>query len=199
MQFPDKSKPAELPPKKVEKIVDAVPVKRPATRRFLDQAFADSPRNIGRRIFDDIMVPNIKRGLEQAAGAFISGMLWGDTGGSMPSNVVRGNLMRVSGNSYSQMSTQNAMQLASRANTMRSGGGYKDLTLASADEAQMLLARMYELLNDYRVVAVGDLYEAAGITPSISDNSYGWTSLDGARISQTRDGFLLELPRPISI
>ena len=58
---------------------------------------------------------------------------------------------------------------------------------------------MYDLLNTYRVVAVADLYEAAGLSPSISDNSYGWTSLEGATIRRVANGYVLELPRPTLI
>jgi hypothetical protein len=58
---------------------------------------------------------------------------------------------------------------------------------------------MYDLLNQYRVVSVADLYELAEIETQISDNSYGWRSLDGARIRPTGGGYILELPRPTLI
>jgi hypothetical protein len=97
---------------------------------------------------------------------------------------------------YQAISTQNSMTQARQANVSRSSGNYQDLVLPTQPMAEAVLGNMYELLNEYRMVAVADLYEAAGVTPAPSDNAYGWMSMDGARISKVRDGYLLELPRP---
>jgi hypothetical protein len=76
------------------------------------------------------------------------------------------------------------------------GGNYRDLIVPTQQEAEILLANLYEVFNMYRVVTIGDLYEMANITPSISDNAYGWTNLDSARIRPIGNGYVLELPRP---
>lgn len=100
---------------------------------------------------------------------------------------------------YHGASQPQSITQARQAITHQSSGNYQDLVLPTQEYAETLLANMYDLLNQYRVVAVADLYELAGHTPAISDNSYGWTSLDTARISKVRDGFVLELPRPTLI
>lgn len=88
---------------------------------------------------------------------------------------------------------QQARQIAA---PIQSTGNYQDLVLPTLLDAENLLAGLFEQLNQYNVVPVGELYEMAGITTAVSDNSYGWTNLSGARISKVREGFLLELPRP---
>lgn len=202
MDLPNKSpQPGPTPPKKeVHQIVpSAIEVKRPATRRFLDYLFAESPRALGAKVGRDVVVPRVKAGFEEAFNSFLSGMLWGG-GGRPMSNMVQGAMMRgPMGTQYHNITNLNPTVAAAQANVARSPGNYKDLVVPTQDYAELLLANMYDLFNQYRVVTVADLYEMVGKSPQISDNSYGWTNLDGARISKVRDGYLLELPRPAII
>lgn len=200
MDLPDKTAPVTGPPKKkIEAVipVGAKKVERPATRRFFDFLFAESPKDLAKKVGRDVVVPRMKAGVEQALNEFISGMMWG---GAKPTNVVQGTVLRAGGNAYSQISTQNAMLQARQAlPPSQVAGTYQDLILPTQQHAETLLANMYDLLNQYRVVAVADLYEAAALTPGTSDNAYGWTSFDGARITHDRNGYRLELPRPTLI
>lgn len=198
MDLPDKSVGA-TPKKEIKVIGQAIQVKRPATKRFFDFLFAESPKDLAKKVGRDVIIPRMKAGFEEAAGSFLSGMLWG--GGSRPpSNIVSGTVLRNGAVNYSGISTQNAMLAARQASVpVQSSGNYQDLVVPTQEIAESYLANMYTLLNQYRVVAVADLYEMAAITPAISDNGYGWTSLDGARISKIREGYLLELPRPTLI
>jgi hypothetical protein len=103
---------------------------------------------------------------------------------------------------YNAISTGSAMQQAqaqAAPGPTRSSGNYEDLVCTTQEVAERLLAQLYEVFNQYRVVAVAELYEMANITPSASDNAYGWLSLDGARITKERNGYVLALPRPTLI
>lgn len=198
MDLPNKSEPliSPTPKKDIHPVVSgAVPVKRPATRRFLDSAFAESPKTVSAKIGRDILVPRLKAGIEEALNSLLSGVLWGG-GGRPMSNLVQGTVLRAGGINYNGVTNPTPALVAAQQNQARASGSYQDLVVPSQQMAETLLANMYDLLNQYRVVAVADLYELAGITPQPSHNSYGWTTLDGARISKTRDGYLLELPRP---
>lgn len=201
MDLPDKTVPVQgtVPKKQIQAVVSgAKKVERPATRRFFDSLFAESPKNLAKKVGRDVVVPRIKQGFEQAFNEFLSGMLWG--GDKTPANLVQGTVIRGGAQSYSNISTQNAM-LAARQATQPSqnSGNYQDLTVPTQQYAEALLANMFDLLNQYRVVAVADLYELAGLGTSPSDNAYGWTSLEGSRISPRGGGYLLELPRPTLI
>lgn len=201
MELPDKTTgPVPAAPKKnITVLGNAKKVDRPATKRFFDFLFAESPKDLAKKVGRDVVVPRLKAGFEEAAANFLSGMLWG--GGNRPAGtMVQGAAFRAGGVNYQSVSTQNAMLAARQASVpVTSSGNYQDLVLPSQQLAELYLGNMFELLNQYRVVAVADLYEMAAITPAISDNSYGWTSLEGSRISKVRDGYLLELPRPTLI
>jgi len=166
----------------------------------MDAIMAESPKALAAKVGHDVVVPRIKLGFEEAVNSFLSGMLWG---GNQPpvNNIVRGTVLRGGGVNYNQISSSQPSALAQAriATTGTTAGNYEDVRCSSQHTAEVLLANMYDLLNQFRVVAVGDLYEAAGITPSISDGAYGWTSLDGARIVPVGGAYVLQLPRPTLI
>jgi len=204
MELPDKSNPVP-PKKKVEAVVStpAKEVSRPASRRFFDFVFAESPKQLLKKVARDVLVPRAKAGFEEAAQNFLGGMLWGDSTNRPMSNVVRGTVIRGGAVNYAAISNQQSgMQQARQALPQTAGGPYRDLVFGTIADAERVLAGLYDALNEYRVVAVGDLYELAMLpstATSISDNALGWTSLDGARITKARDGYCLELPRPSHI
>lgn len=207
MDLPDKtaSPDPEQPKKHISPVVaDGLVVRapRPMTRRFLDFAFAESPKDLVKRVARDTLVPRAKAGVEEALQNFIHGMFWGQ--GQAPlSNIVRGTVLRGGGMNYNSISTGSALQMAqaqaAAAAPNVSHGTYEDLVCPTQEIAERILANLYEVFNQYRVVAVADLYEMANITPATSDNAYGWLSLDGARITKERNGYVLALPRPTRI
>lgn len=195
MELPDKSAGATpVPEKKVKAPVTsgAVPVSRPATRRLIDFLIAESPRAVSKRIASDVIVPRIKQGLEEALNGLIAGMFWG---GSRPTGLTASSMMRGGGMNYNAISAGGSL-LQARQATEPKRVSYEDLVFPSQDAAEITLANLIELLNQYRVVAIGDLNDLVGNTSQPSDNAYGWTNLDGSRISKDRNGFRLELPRP---
>lgn len=203
MELPDKTQSLQAVPKKqIKQVVSGATVApRPATRRFFDFLFADSPKVLAQRVTSNVLVPRAKAALEEGLNSFISGMFWGESQNRPMSNVVHGTVLRGNAVNYAGISHgMDPLQAArAAAASTTSVGTYQDLVVPTQQQAEILLANMYDTYNQYRVVAVGDLYEMAGITPSPADNAYGWTSLDGARISKQRNGFVLELPRPTLI
>lgn len=207
MELPDKSNGIPTPPKtekpKVEQVVTgAVLVKRPATRRFKDFIMQESPKIAAKRIGRELLWPQAKAAAEQSFNAFVHAMFWG--GGQAPpiSQIVRGTVLRGQTQTYPGVAPsgyQPALSAAMQANVSRPGGQYQDVVSPTNQQAEKLLANMFDLLSRYHVVTVADLYEAAGLPTQISDQSYGWTDLTGSRISRVSQGYVLELPRPVII
>lgn len=69
-------------------------------------------------------------------------------------------------------------------------------TRADAEDA---LSHMRDILETYGVVSVADLCDYLDEQHPYTATKYGWTKLDTARIVRTRDAYVLELPRAISI
>jgi len=201
MELPDKSVgPQPSAQKKVKEPIipagSAVAVSRPARRRVLDFLIAESPKAVSKKIASDVIVPRIKQGLEEALNGLIAGMFWG---GNRPPGMSMGHTMRGGGSVYSALSSGGSSLMAARQATEVKQVSYEDLVFPTQDYAEQVLANMIDLLNEYRVVAVGDLNDLVGNSSKPSDNAYGWNNLEGVRISKDRDGFKLELPRPTLI
>jgi hypothetical protein len=201
MDLPDKTAPA-APKKQVKRIVPqgaAKTAKRSAGQRFFGFVFAESPKALGRRVFEGTIVPRLKAAGEEAVNSFLHGMLWG--GGSAPtSHLLQNAVLRPGGGvNYAAISNGVAMPPNSLPNVQNTQGPYSDVVVPTEEFAQRVLAYMYDLYNQYRVVTVGDLYEAAGISSDTQHEGLGWYSLEGSRITKERDGYRIALPRPTTI
>ena len=54
-------------------------------------------------------------------------------------------------------------------------------------------------LDQYGVVKVADMYDAAGLTAPFTANKYGWTSLRNAETVRVRDGYIIKLPKAMPL
>lgn len=201
MDFPNKGQ--GQPPKKepLKPVVSgAVPVTQPATKRLFRFIFAESPRNLSSEIGKNIVVPRLKLSFQEALEGFVNGMLWGGAV-NRPGGMRSGPQFRSQAQGP-QMQYHNVTQLQPQGQQsqitqrVQSTGNYEDLVVGTVQEAENLLAGLVDQLGQYNATTVGDLYELAGIATVTSDSAFGWTNLNGARITQVRGGFCLELPRP---
>ena len=80
-----------------------------------------------------------------------------------------------------------------------SGYSYDDIVLESRGEAEAVLSRMDEIMDEYNIVRVADLYDLVGVTGNYTDNNYGWTNIRNAKIVRVRDGYKIDMPRALPI
>lgn len=73
-----------------------------------------------------------------------------------------------------------------------------EFIMSSKEEADLILERMQDILDNYEVVVVADVYELAGIpSPNAHvDNKWGWVSLAEVVVRQVREGWLIDFPPP---
>ncbi len=81
--------------------------------------------------------------------------------------------------------------------TSRARNHFDELIIASRQEAEEVIDRMFDIMSRYGSVSVADLYELTGLQSSHTDIKWGWTEMRGAKPVRLRQGgFLLELPEP---
>lgn len=73
---------------------------------------------------------------------------------------------------------------------------FGELLFDSKAEAEDVLGLMSTIIQDWGSVSISDLCEMTRLPSNFTDCDYGWTDLSRARAVPTRDGFLLELPKP---
>lgn len=79
---------------------------------------------------------------------------------------------------------------------------YEDISFDSRQDAERVLSRMIANMRKYDgTVTISDLFAFSGLKSSWTDEKYGWTNLDKARIYRgRRDGrYYLDLPEPFPI
>ena len=58
---------------------------------------------------------------------------------------------------------------------------------------------MDEMMEEYGIVRVADLFDLVGITGDYTDNKYGWTNIRNAEVVRVRDGYKIKMPRAMPI
>lgn len=178
--------------KKVEKVVkgSAKPKKKSELRKIADAFIQEDVGTVRNYIFGEVLVPAIKKTFADIVTNALDMFLWGKGGSRRP----RSSAERISYRNY-----YDSPRRTTRESERRRSYDYDDIVLDSREEADQVLARMEELLDDYNMVSVADFYDLVGITGKTTDNHYGWTDLRDASVVRDRDGYLIKLPRAIAL
>ena len=174
--------------KKVERVTkgSVKAKKKSGFRKFMDAFIQEDAGTVKNYIWNEVLVPAVKKTFSDTVTNALDMFLWGKNGGRRP----RSNAERISYRSY-----YDRPSASSRESERRRSYDYDDVILDSREEADEVLARMDELLTDYKMVSVADFYDLVGITGKTTDNRYGWTDLRSASVIRDRDGYLIKLPR----
>lgn len=182
----------EAEKKRVEKVVtNPVKTKKNEVRRLTDVFISEDVKNVKSYILMDVLVPAIKNAVTAIVKDGIDMILWGETGRGNKSS----NASKISYRNY----YDNRSSRFYEDNRSRSGYSYDDIVFNTKTEAEEVLTRMDELIQQYSYVSVGDLFDMAGITGNYTDNKYGWTNISTACSVRVRDGYILKLPRAVPL
>jgi hypothetical protein len=81
----------------------------------------------------------------------------------------------------------------------RATHNFNEILLETRGEAEDVIDALRECISQYQVATVADLYDLVGQSGAFTDNKWGWYDLRSASIRRIRDGWLLDLPRTVSI
>ena len=179
------NEPAE---KKIEKVITGnVKTKKKGDMHKLSDVFGGKDgAEVKEYLVSDVLVPGIKKIVwEIVTGAFDM-ILFGGTGHAKKNT----NAGYVSYNNYSSR-REPSRDARPQARTRYS---YDDLVLETRGDAEDVMDRLGEALEEYGMVTVADMYDAVGLSCNYTDNKYGWTNLRDAQIVRVRDGYMLKMP-----
>lgn len=180
--------------RRTEKVVRGkVKVKKNEMRNLRDVFISEDIHNVKGYILMDVLVPSIKKAIYDIVVNSLDMSLFGGrgSGGSK-----RSNADRVSYRDYNSVSRRDDRFSSSRTT---SGYSYDDIILETRGEAEAVLSRMDEIMEEYEIVRVADLYDLVGVTGEHTDNKYGWTNIRNAKIERVRDGYRIVMPRALPI
>ncbi len=178
--------------KRAEKVVKGtVKVKKNEMRKLTDIFISEDVANVKSYIIFDVLVPSIKKAIYDIVVNSLDMSLFGGRGGK------RSTADKVSYRDYSSSSSRRDDRFGGEKSS--SGYSYDDITLDTRAEAETVLSRMDELMDEYGIVRVADLYDLVGVTGEYTDNHYGWTNIRNAEVVRVRDGYRIKMPRPLPI
>lgn len=194
----DKSREATqegLEPKKVDKIIsgEAKVRKRSDGAKFRDSMLADNARSLKDYVIYDVLIPSFKKLIMEIVTNGTSLALYGEPAARSRSNGSKINYARIS-------SDRDRDEYRYDRRHTRSIFDYDEIIFDNRGDAEVALDQMFDILDTYKIVHVGDLYDLAGVdTDNHQAYKYGWSSLENAKVVETRDGYILKLPRPMPI
>lgn len=199
------SKPAPSnSPKKAEKVVVGEVTSRPQSlgKRLKNALIGGDSKSALQYVIVEVVIPQAKDMLAEATTQAIERFIFGEgrSGYRRPSG-------RTTGSSYTNYTRYSDKGNRPLSRTIREerptislrSNDLEDLVFESRADAQAVLEQMYEFLEEYHLVSVADLMTMIDKTSRHTDHKWGWESLQGSDIRTTRGGYLLILPRPISL
>lgn len=181
--------------KKVEKAISGTArvKKKNEVRRFTDVFISEDVGNVKSYVLMEVLVPAIKKAVSDIVVNGIDMILYGETGhtrrGTKASKVsYRGY--------YDNKGTERQDRNPPRS---RSGYDYDDVIIDNRGEAEDVLARMDELIDQYQIVSVADFYDLVDVKSNYTDNKYGWTDIRTARVERVSGGYMIKLPRAVPL
>lgn len=193
-----KEKEIEKDKKRVDKPIVTGKVatkKKGVFSKFIDEFISEDAKNVKSYVFGEVLFPAIKKAIYDVVIDSTDMILYGGSKQGrkrLPAD-------NVSYRNYYDRNNRSAREPRDD-RYPTNNYSYHDIFLESRQEAEMVLDRMYELLDQYGLVRVADLYDLIGVTGSYVDNKYGWTSLRAAEIVRVRNGdYQLKLPRAMPI
>lgn len=80
---------------------------------------------------------------------------------------------------------------------VRAANNFRDITYPDKISAEAVLNELYSLISQYGRATVADLYSLSSVSSdNFTNNDYGWTNLQGSTVARSRDGYILDLPKP---
>lgn len=179
--------------KRVEKVVTGkVKTKENGMRKLTDIFISEDVSNVKNYIIYDVVVPALKKAIYDLVVGTLDMSLYGGRGGGN-----RPKADKISYRDYNDISRRDDRSYGKT--TTSSGYSYDDIVLESRGEAETVLSRMDEIMEEYSFVRVADLYDLVGVTGSFTDNNYGWTNIRNAKIVRVRDGYKIDMPRALPL
>lgn len=188
----DKSK-QELSAPKREKVVEGKVEKHKPSffKKATSVIFSDvSEEDLRTELIFDYLVPTIKDTVVEMGKMLLDAIFYGSTSthkkssGSKPYRV-----------SYSDYYDKDKKPAATKASSYN----FDEITMASRADAEQVLDNLIDITREYGQASVGDFCDLVGVDNNFTDYKYGWTDLTRTTVSRTRDGYIINFPKPTKL
>ena len=198
VNFPSNSKKARETAKqekpKQEKVVSGNVERRKTSPagRLARTFLAEDSGSVFGWVFLEVLLPALKKMVSDAVSQGTDHILWGQER-PRSSSAARPSFVN-----YGRFGTGRPVGVDPRpplSRQARTSHDFSEVVIQTRAEAEDVLDRLRDLINEYRMASVSDLYDLVGLTGEFTDDKWGWIDLRSASIRAVRGGFVLVLPR----
>lgn len=183
----------QQPRKKYDPVVrDEVGVSKKNT---LKKSFiAKDAKEVGHYAFFDVLIPSIKRIIYDLTIKSLGMSLFGtETSSNSGYTSYARPYQSVSYGGNYPMRQLNAQQQPQKA-AIPGVNDYQNFVFKSRGDAELVLNQMTDIIEEYGMVRVSELYDLVGKTAPVTSENYGWKSVVQARVDMCSEGFCIKLP-----
>lgn len=183
------------PEKKVDSVVTGKVKQKKKTefQKFADTFVSEDVANVKSYILMDVLVPAIKKAISDIVTDGIDMILYGESGHRRRS----GGTTHIS---YRDCYSGNTRERRDPGRVRRNDFDFNELVFESRADAERVLSSMDDIIDQYGVVSVGDLYDLAHAdTDNYTINKYGWTDIRSASVIRCREGYVIKLPKAMPL
>jgi hypothetical protein len=180
--------------KKVEKVISgsAKSKKKSEFEKMAKLFVAEDLNNLKSYILMGVLVPTIKKSILEILNSSVNALFGNVNQKGSPT------ISKISYKDYFER--ENPQRYMAPLEKVNDGYNYDEIYIESRGDAELVLETLNDTISQYGVVSVADYYDLVGIkTDNYTNNNYGWTNIAAARIIQTRDGYLIKLPKSLPI
>lgn len=189
-----KAEEAATEEKRAKKVVSGkVTTKENNTRKFAGLLVSEDASKVKSYVVLDVLIPAIKKAISDIVTDGIDMILYGES---------RGKKSRSSGG----VSYRSYYDDRDRRERDRGGRGssssrfdYDDIVFDTRGDAELVREQMVDILDQYGMVTVADMYDLAGLTVPYTASRYGWFNIRTAEVTRIHNGYILKLPKAMPI
>lgn len=190
----------EVEEKHIEPVVQAKVQKKSFGKKLAGSIMSEesSKNSVMDYILYDVLIPAAKSTISDMVTGGIEMLLFGEKRSSNSRVSRNRGTSYVNYNGYSRNDSRREYE---RSRDRRNRIWDDEILFDSRGEGEQVIDRMMDIADQFDCVSVADLYSMIGIDGQYTDNNYGWTlkMVREATISRVRNGYILDIPRPIDI
>ena len=193
--------------KEHKKVVTGNPTlkKKSVGKRIKETFVTEDLGDITRYLLEDIIIPTVKDCISDAVSSAVDMALFGSP---RKTKTLKSNSGFTSYSNFYNKGSQTQYNQKDTQKVSRTNVDIEHILFSDADysrsgqakqEAENVLFRLNDLLLEYQIASLSDLYDAIGVTSQYTDEKWGWKDLSKAGIKRVKEGYILVLPKPIPL
>lgn len=169
--------------------------KKSGVGKIISSIISDDADSIGSYAVSDVLIPAIKKAISDIVTNGIDILLYGESGRRARRDNISSSYVSYRGYSDNTSSDRNRDRDAGSPTRF----DYDRIVFNSRSDAIATLDNLCSVISQYGYVTVADLYDMVEMDHPHTAVKYGWTNLNTARVEGVRDGYVLRLPKAMTI